>query len=47
MGMMHVDYNEFTDGFPHWEGIWDATLKVTETRHRDVLRAQFEPAETA
>jgi len=31
--MLHVDYNEFTDGFPHREDIWDAPIDVFQTRH--------------
>jgi hypothetical protein len=34
--MLHVDYNEFTDGFPHREDIFDCELDLTESRHTDV-----------
>jgi hypothetical protein len=30
--MLHVDYNEFTDGFPHREDIFDAPVKTRRTR---------------
>jgi len=37
--MLHVDYNEFTDGFPHREDIWDANIRILETRTEYVYRA--------
>jgi hypothetical protein len=34
--MLHVDYNEFTDGMPHDEDIWDREIGLINTR-RSVL----------
>nr|UVX28911.1 MAG: RNA dependent RNA polymerase [Ustilaginoidea virens narna-like virus 3] len=31
--MLHVDYTEFTDGFPHREDVWDCQLRQFVNRH--------------
>jgi hypothetical protein len=36
--ILHVDYTEFTDGFPHDEEIWDKPLVCRTTRHRGVYK---------
>nr|WAK75559.1 MAG: hypothetical protein [Narnaviridae sp.] len=35
--MLHVDYNEFTDGFPEREDIWDAPIDAYRNRHGIVV----------
>jgi len=35
--MLHVDYNEFTDGFPHDEEIWDRPIGLRTTARGAVL----------
>jgi len=35
--MLHVDYNEFSDGFPHDEEIWDRELTLKTVRSGAVL----------
>jgi len=35
--MLHVDYNEFTDGFPHDEEIWDKDTFIRTTAHGAVV----------
>lgn len=40
--MLHVDYTEFTDGFPHDEEIWDRHVVVTKTRHEGVSKVALD-----
>jgi hypothetical protein len=35
--MLHVDYNEFSDGMPHDEDIWDREIGLINTRSGSVL----------
>jgi hypothetical protein len=41
--LLHVDYNEFNDGVPLDEGIWERTLRVRDiNRHNNVKVANLE-----
>jgi hypothetical protein len=35
--MLHVDYNEFSDGFPHDEEIWDREIYLKTTARGAVI----------
>jgi len=40
--ILHVDYNEFEDGFPLDENIWDRETRIVHTRYDRVVLLTFE-----